>query len=456
MTLALFDFIKQTIAEFEQNYQTYEFLENALKHIFRDALKAEDQSYIRISSRIKQKESLKEKLIRNKFYLKYDDPDEALSNLSDLIGLIIECRFIADESRIYNKLFDIFKQHDDNYFQCLYDENVFLNLRMPQPQLQRNGFTIYRIDGYYLFQGKEVNFELQIKSLVHSFWSEVEHQVVYKNTNFVAYDAFMKNILGTIRDNLDVVDRQLEIVYKEILTTSSNSDYIGMDEHNFKMFVAKTINDLLMIKLTEEIGFTIDFKKCSSILSQFIYITDFLSAEQPQIKMVEYFEHLNLLRISDFSFTDEIKLELPYHHDDPFNNIIGQYFESIMNVDYEWHVFFVMLFAIQSGNNIQDFTQFINVIKSLIAQPSWYENSFNAYPEIERQKAKDILMKELAICLVENGKIEIIHEDKLYRMMIIFREFVENLQEEYTSYDKFAEDIDFIKEILHRKISSIF
>ncbi|MCI5774422.1 MAG: RelA/spoT family protein [Erysipelotrichaceae bacterium] len=456
MTLVLFDFIKQTINNYEKNYHTYEYLEKSLKQVFCNALKADDQSYIQISSRIKNKDSLKEKLIRNKFYLKYETPQDALNNLSDLIGLIIECRFIADESRIYNKLFDIFKPCDEEYFQCVYDPNVYLNLRMPQPQLQRNGFTIYRIDGHYLYNGSNVNFELQIKSLVHSFWSEVEHQVVYKNTNFVAYDTFMKNILGTIRDSLDVVDRQLEIVYKEILVNSGTSDYIGMDEHNFKMFVAKTINDLLMIKLTEEIGFTIDFKKCSAILSQFIYITDFLAAEQPQIKMVEYFEHLNLLRISDFSFTEEIKLELPYHHDDPFNNILGQYFESIMNVDYEWHVFFVMLFAIQSGNNIQDFTQFINVIKSLIAQPSWFDSCFASYPDIEKQQAKDTLMKELAICLVENGKIEIIHEDKLYRMMIIFREFVDNLQEEYQEYAKFASDTDFIKEILHRKISSIF
>ena len=456
MTLALFDFIHKTIDKFEQNHKTYEYLEQDLRDIFSKALEAEDQAYIRISSRIKQKESLKEKLIRNKFYLKYDTPEDALNHLSDLIGLIIECRFIVDESRIYNKLFDIFKQYNDNYYQCIYDPNVYLNLRMPQPQLQRNGFTIYRLDGYYQYDNYMVNFELQIKSLVHSFWSEVEHQVVYKNTNFVAYDSFMKNILGTIRDNLDVVDRQLEIVYKEILNNNTSNDYIGMDEHNFKIFVAKTINDLLMVKLTEEIGFTIDFKKCSSILSQFIYITDFLNADQPQIKMVDYFEHLNLLRITDLSFTEEIKLELPYQNDDPFNNILGQYFESIMNVDYEWHVFFVMLFAIQSGNNIQDFTQFINVIKSLIAQPTWFDNCFENYSEIEKQKAKDELMKELAICLVENGKIEIIHEDKLYKMMIIFREFVENLQEEYVQFDSFNDDIDFIKEILHRKISSIF
>lgn len=456
MNLSLFDFIHATIDEFVKNHQTYEFLEANLKAILNKVLKREDESIVRISSRIKNKDSLKEKLIRNKFYLKYDTPKDALNNLSDLIGLIIECRFISDEARIYNHLFDVFKLHHDNFYQCIYNEHIYLNLRSPQPQLQRNGFTIYRLDGYYDYNGQCVNFELQIKSLVHGFWSEVEHQVVYKNTNFVVFDSFMKNILGTIRDSLDVVDRQLEIVYKQILNANDNSDNIGMDEHNFKIFVAKTINDLLMVKLQEEIGFTIDFKKCSSILSQYVYINDFVNCENPQIRMVEYFEHLNLLRISNLSFVDEIKLELPYHHDDPFCNILGQYFESIMNVDYEWHVFFVMLFAIQPGNNIQDFTQFITVIKNLIVQPTWFDNHFKTYQLLEKQQAQDFLITQLATCLVENGKIEIIHEDKLYELMIMFREFVENLEEEYGSYDKFVKDQSFIQEILRRKISSIF
>ena len=70
-----------------------------------------------------------------------------------------------------------------------------------------------------------------------------------------------------------------------------------------------------MIKLNEEIGFNIDFKKCSSILSQYIYINDFINSENPQVKMVDYFEHLNFLRISDLTFTQTLKLERPYQNE---------------------------------------------------------------------------------------------------------------------------------------------
>ena len=58
--------------------------------------------------------------------------------------------------------------------------------------------------------------------------------------------------------------------------------------------------------------------------------------------------------------------------------------------------------------------------------------------------------------MVNNGKISIIHEDNLYKIMIMFKEFVETLEKEYSSLEQFEKDKDFIKEILQRKMSSIF
>ena len=58
---------------------------------------------------------------------------------------------------------------------------IKLNLASKQPQKQKNGFDIYKIDGRYELGGYPVRFELQIKALVNSFWGEVEHKIIYKN-----------------------------------------------------------------------------------------------------------------------------------------------------------------------------------------------------------------------------------------------------------------------------------
>ncbi|MFQ8581289.1 MAG: hypothetical protein ACLSA6_01530 [Holdemania massiliensis] len=53
--------------------------------------------------------------------------------------------------------------------------------------------------------------------------------------------------------------------------------------------------------MIESIGFTTDFKM-QRCVSQYIYISDFVQSDQPQQKMVEYFEHFNLLKISDLTY----------------------------------------------------------------------------------------------------------------------------------------------------------
>ncbi len=56
------------------------------------------------------------------------------------------------------------------------------------------------------------NFELQIKSLVNVFWGEIEHKIIYKNNNYTVWDSFFKDIMGSINENLSMIDKQLHII----------------------------------------------------------------------------------------------------------------------------------------------------------------------------------------------------------------------------------------------------
>ncbi len=106
--------------------------------------------FLNVNYRIKSKESLKEKILRYNFYIKYKTPENLVRNLSDLIGFRIECRFIEDEVKIYNdivKLFD--KKEEGGYYSNPLNSSIMLKLDEKQPQRQKNGFEIYKIDGKY-------------------------------------------------------------------------------------------------------------------------------------------------------------------------------------------------------------------------------------------------------------------------------------------------------------------
>ena len=100
---------------------------------------------------------------------------------------------------------------------CAPDQpNIRMELSGEQPQIQGNGYAIYRIDGLCGPIGQSVRFELQIKALVHVFWAEVEHEIIYKNNRYLLMDTFMKEMLSSAYDNLRSIDRQLYLIYNQI------------------------------------------------------------------------------------------------------------------------------------------------------------------------------------------------------------------------------------------------
>lgn len=258
MKLELFDFIDKTLNLIEKNTETLDYVSEELDRFFTDSFSIKDH-FLNVSYRIKSPESLKEKILRDNFYLKYKTPDNLLHNLSDLIGIRIECRFIEDEAKIYNDILEIFNQREeDGYYSNPLNSSIKLKLSENQPQIQKNGFEIYKIDGKYKKNDIEINFELQIKSLVNVFWGEIDHRVLYKNFNYMLTEDFFRDIMGSIKDNLAMIDRQLMVVFNH-LNNMDASDATNKKKQ-IKALLSKIIHDIYVIKVRDEIGFIVDFK----------------------------------------------------------------------------------------------------------------------------------------------------------------------------------------------------
>ncbi len=262
----------------------------------------------------------------------------------------------------------------------------------------------------------------------------------------------MKSMLETVRDNLDVVDRQLEIIYKEI-SNSSKRKQIGMDPDNFKVMLTASITELVNRKMKDTIGFTSDFKASASILAQFIYINDFANDDDAKGKMIDYLEHLNLLFASDLDFESPIFLEEEFVPNDKFSEILGNFWIERMNSDFDWHVFFVMLFAIEPHSATKDFSDFIATIKQLLILPTWYQNKFSTF---SRQKEiQEEMERILASHLVSIKKIKMIHEDYLYQVMSSFHELVEKTEKEYLDDETLLNDLEKIENDFKRSMQRI-
>lgn len=436
MDLALFGFANEVLELYESQQASYQLALEELEDFFQN-LDLGD-GVVSVPSRLKSKTSLKEKLIRQEFFVKYPQVKQALSQISDLIGLTIQVRFVRHEVNVFENLFHWFQEGEKGYFakDCPF---IHLDLKEPQPQFQHNGCPIYRIDGWYEKEGNIYRFELQIKAMVHQFWSDIEHEVIYKNSDYVLYDQLSRQMLAAIRDNLETMDHQLELIYQD-LSQNRMGHHIGLDELNFKVFLATRLNELVKENMEKSLDFSTDFQKASSTLAQLIYIKEFIQKDQKEFLMLDYFERMDELKQREINFTRAFVLEEAPIFQEGFLETLVPYLKEQANRNFQWHVFFRMIFEIQKEENIETMVQGIELLEPLLIQRNWFQEKMNVYDSNHSLENQRKLRSILALGLIQIGDIRCIYEENLIRISGLFRALVEQLVRENLSLDWFQEE----------------
>jgi len=104
MGLKEFDFIEESIEMLRTMSPALESISDEIKDYFEEILREKNQEYINLTSRIKSEASLREKIIRNRYIKKYTEAGDLIDNMSDIIGLRLEGRFLKNEEKI-NRFF---------------------------------------------------------------------------------------------------------------------------------------------------------------------------------------------------------------------------------------------------------------------------------------------------------------------------------------------------------------
>ena len=95
MSLKEFEYIDGSLEILKEITPTLNMLSDELINYFENILNRYDQDYLNVNSRVKTEYSLREKIIRNKYLKRYKTPKELIHNLSDLIGVRLECRSLG-------------------------------------------------------------------------------------------------------------------------------------------------------------------------------------------------------------------------------------------------------------------------------------------------------------------------------------------------------------------------
>lgn len=456
MGLLEFDFIEESIDKLKSMSSTLELIGDELEEYFEEILDYKQEDYINVTSRVKSESSLREKIIRNRYLKKYNEAINLIHNLSDLIGVRIECRFIEDENKIYRLLRRYFnKTYDKVYYYNKENPNITLKLNEKQPKKQKNGFEIYRIDGKFNYMDRQIKFELQIKSLVNIFWSEIEHKVIYKNNTYLLGDSFLKDMMLSIKNNLTMIDNQLVNVYKNFNTGSL--EHLAGNKKELEKLLAKMAHDTFSIKMKESIGFIVDFKKpCETILNySFNKNEDEIDDSLFGDLMINGLSRINEISKKEIDFNQSIVFEKRPVLKDDFCKKLGKYIMGKLNDEFAWNLFFRILFEIEPHNNKEDFESFISFIKTKVISKDSKEQIISVFKDEGETIIKDMYM---SICkmLIEVDTVETMYDYNLEKINYIISEITSNICRELENYNDYLEIKEDILNNIETKIYKLF
>ena len=456
MGLLEFDFIEESIDMLNSMSYTLELIGDELEKYFEGILDYKEEEYINVKSRVKSESSLREKIIRNRYLKKYNEASNLIHNLSDLIGVRIECRFIEDENKIYRVLRKYFNKSDDKtYYYNKENSNIKLKLCERQPQKQKNGFEIYRIDGMFNYLDRQIKFELQIKSLVNIFWSEIEHKVIYKNNTYLLGDSFLKDMMVSIKNNLTMIDNQLLNIYKNFNT--SGIEHSKGKNKELEKLLAKMAHDTFSMKMKDSIGFVVDFKKpCETILNY-----SFNKNQQEMDEslfgdlMINGLSRINEISKKDIDFNQPILFEKKPVLNDEFCKILGESIIEKINDEFTWNLFFRILFEIEPYNNKKDFENFMEFIKLRVISKDSIEQIISYYGECGKIIIKEIYLA-IARTLIKVDTVEILYDYNLEKINFIIGESISNICRDIEDYEEYLELKDEIINKIEKKVIKLF
>lgn len=448
MRLEIFDFIDDTMNLIEGYEEVLKQSSQELEDFFEELFFHYD-NVLNIVTRVKSPMSLKEKILRNDFYLKYKSPEKLMENLSDLIGVRIECRFIEDEKDVYEKVLEIFNIHQGKgYYYNEKGPNILLKLDDKQPQRQKNGFGIYKIDGKYISGEESINFELQIQSLVNVFWGEVEHKILYKNYKYLLTEDLFKDVMHSLKENLSMIDGQLMILYNHL----RDLDESNQDKRREQMeaLLSKIVYEIYSEKTKEEFGFVVDYRKTCDVIVSYVLKKNGSSELYDYDKVfIEVLERIYEIEENEIHFDSYIEFDRDIEYEDVFCERIGKAILEIINKDFKWNLFFKIIFQIERGSNEDNFEGVLLFLRNrFLGNLNKHEGLNSKLAPEEREEIKNYIMDLIAESFVENREIEFINGDNIN----CINNNINIILNKINSYEMWEENINYFTDELKLKL----
>lgn len=374
-----------------------------------------------VNGRVKNEKSLREKILRKGYYKDYDDGETIIDELPDLIGVRVQCLLNREEAEVYEILKNKREKLDEEKCSVYSTKNgkKMTLLLQNQPEKQKNGHEIYRIEGkYYCDSGQKeiVHFELQIKSMVHLFWGELEHSMFYKNYDFFISQKILTQSMDNILAELDLIDREMDGLQSNF--SRCKADRINELKSVCVFVIQKEYQD----KFNQFYGCDMDLRAAYRLIVEikFKNTNREETAEQNLCEIIQRSKNADLANVREMIQDDFDAGNISQNKRE-----CAEWLDVLVKEDVYWEAFFCMYALLEQKDDyrykdwIKEIVECIQKIKVL----NVFMADFSDSDSSDHDFTQNIL---LALILGSNGKLEYFMDEK--NLILIQQKISESLK----------------------------
>ncbi len=290
------------------------------------------------------------------------------------------------------------------------------------------------------------------------FWGEIEHEIIYKNSNYIIENNFLKDIMGSIKNNLSMIDKQLVTVFNHF-ETKKKTDSDSRKKH-LENIVSKIIYDLFANKMKNSIGMTVDFKKsCETIIRYAFVSEDYESEDKYTEVLIKALTRLSEITNESIDFNSDIMFERKIKFEDEFTKRLGEYFQSVINNEFSWNLFFRILFTLEPLNNAGDFEKFLEFLRVNFIESKYISKQKEVLKEKFKERYIEIenaITLQTVESLIDVDKIDIVYDYNIYDINDEVEDIYREISNNISSIDQWEKESVRILDKLDAEIKDIF
>lgn len=351
------EFIQDSIEKLNKRKQDYESIKNEGVKYFQTLL--EEVQGVSVSGRVKDEKKLIEKIYRKNYMNKYMDGEAFINDLPDGIGIRIVC-MLNEEEKVFKLLEERLNNKrviNEKEFSFADESNFYVSL-VGQPEEQKNGLEIYRMDALFCKDDSLIRMEIQIKSLIHYFWGELEHSLFYKNYDYTISNEFYAGLMKNIHSELENIDAEMCALKKHMERSEENQVL------ELRQMAALMVSKKYAEEIESIIGCKIDLRETYALLvDMFFGLSPDVETNISKFgKMIEQLDKSNAIAIEYEKLANARFVE----NDISKTNLgLAEMIDGNIRKDVFWKFLFLMYVCI-SPNNEKRYSEILSDMASSI------------------------------------------------------------------------------------------